>query len=98
MNKSYRNQNLVKPQLAFNRKPDNSDTSPWKPLLKTKPHAKLPLKTSLSTFEDELQHKQYDHAKFLPLLISRTTSASSAPSGSSTPSGSRLNHNRRARG
>ncbi len=34
---AFRTQNLVKPQLAFDVKPDNNDNSPWKPLLTTKP-------------------------------------------------------------
>ncbi|TGO48522.1 hypothetical protein BCON_0238g00130 [Botryotinia convoluta] len=41
LDNSLRTQNLVKPQLAFEVKPDNEDTSPWLPLLKTKPHAKV---------------------------------------------------------
>ncbi|KAJ5155987.1 hypothetical protein N7492_008790 [Penicillium capsulatum] len=38
---------IPKPQLLFDRKPDNSDLGPFKPLLKTKPHATVPLDKSL---------------------------------------------------
>ncbi|TAQ84719.1 hypothetical protein B7494_g6954 [Chlorociboria aeruginascens] len=57
----FRNLNLVKPQLAFIHKPDNSDESPWKPLLTTKPHATVPLEDSLGTFTDEFEQNQYRH-------------------------------------
>lgn len=66
---AFRTQNLVKPQLAFNVKPNNTDNSPWKPLLTTKPHAKKPLEESLDTFTDELDQTQYDFTDFLPLLL-----------------------------
>jgi exosome complex exonuclease RRP6 len=59
----------VKPQLAFQTKPNNSDITPWKPLLTTKPHALIPLAESLDTFTNEEGHQQYDYTKFLPLLI-----------------------------
>lgn len=57
----FRNQNLVKPQLAFNNKPNNNPTGPWKPLLKTKPHAIVPLEKSLVTFTNEYGRTQYKH-------------------------------------
>lgn len=34
---------LPKPQLKFKRTPDNSNNTPWKPPLRSKPHAKVPL-------------------------------------------------------
>ncbi|CRL17590.1 Ribonuclease D [Penicillium camemberti] len=40
---------IPKPQLLFNRKPDNTDMGPFKPLLKTKPHAIVPLEKCLKT-------------------------------------------------
>ncbi|KAF7911668.1 uncharacterized protein EAE98_011932 [Botrytis deweyae] len=61
LDNSLRTQNLVKPQLAFEVKPDNEDTSPWLPLLKTKPHAKVPLEDSLGIFTNEYDQKQYKH-------------------------------------
>lgn len=38
---------IPKPQLQFERLADNTDVSPFKPLLKTKPHAMVPLEQSL---------------------------------------------------
>ncbi|PWY87885.1 exosome complex exonuclease Rrp6 [Aspergillus sclerotioniger CBS 115572] len=38
---------IPKPQLQFERPADNTDTSPFKPLLKTKPHASVSLEDSL---------------------------------------------------
>lgn len=38
---------MQKPQLHFNRKVDNYDTTTWKPLLKTKPHALISLEESV---------------------------------------------------
>ncbi|KAF7943410.1 hypothetical protein EAE96_011336 [Botrytis aclada] len=61
LDNSLRTQNLVKPQLAFEVKPDNEDTSPWLPLLKTKPHAKVPLEESLGMITNEYDQKQYKH-------------------------------------
>ncbi|KAI0179669.1 ribonuclease H-like domain-containing protein [Hypoxylon sp. FL1284] len=56
-----RNANIIKPQNAFEVKPDNQDTSPWKPILTKKPHAQVPLEKSLVTFKDENQTTQYKH-------------------------------------
>ncbi|KAL4892121.1 ribonuclease H-like domain-containing protein [Aspergillus ambiguus] len=39
---------IPKPQLQFERLADNTDVSPFKPLLKTKPHATVPLEQSLN--------------------------------------------------
>lgn len=61
--------NIVKPQNAFEQKPDNFDLGPWKPLLTVKPHAAVPLENSLGTFLDEQERTQYDYSLFLPLLI-----------------------------
>lgn len=38
---------IPKPQLQFERRPDNSDVSPFKPLLKAKPHATVSLEKYL---------------------------------------------------
>lgn len=59
LGKSFRNQNLLKPQLGFDHKPQNADNSPWKPLLTSKPHAIIPLEKSLGTFTNDFGHKQY---------------------------------------
>ncbi|TVY41488.1 Exosome complex exonuclease [Lachnellula occidentalis] len=66
---AFRNQNLVKPQLAFDIKPDNQDTSPWKPLLTSKPHATVPLEESLGIITNDYDQKQYDYTTFFPLLV-----------------------------
>ncbi|KAH8595178.1 ribonuclease H-like domain-containing protein [Bisporella sp. PMI_857] len=58
---SFRTQNLVKPQLAFDIRPDNNDNSPWKPILKTKPHATQPLEESLTIFTNDFGQQQYRH-------------------------------------
>ena len=39
--------NLPKPQLLFQRLPMNDDETPFKPLLHSKPHARVPLEESL---------------------------------------------------
>lgn len=61
LGKSFYNQNLPKPQLAFAHKPQNADESPWKPLLTSKPHALVPLEESLGTFKNQFNHTQYRH-------------------------------------
>ncbi|CZS92548.1 hypothetical protein WAI453_006706 [Rhynchosporium graminicola] len=58
---TYRNQNLLKPQLAFDVKPDNDNDSPWKPLLTSKPHAIVSLEDSLPTFTNDHDQIQYRH-------------------------------------
>lgn len=85
LSNAFRTQNLLKPQLAFNVKPDNNDISPWKPLLKTKPHATVPLEESLGLITNDFDQKQYDYTEFLPLL------ALKSPEGLSKSA--RLKHN-----
>lgn len=60
---------MLKPQLAFDVKPDNQDITPWKPLLTTKPHAIQSLKDSLGIFTNDYDQQQYDYTDFLPLTI-----------------------------
>ena len=62
---------IPKPQLQFEHRPDNSDGGIFKPLLKTKPHATVPLKKSLreknidgkigypSPYDTEIRNAQY---------------------------------------
>jgi hypothetical protein len=73
---AFRNQNLVKPQLAFEVKPDNHDNSPWKPILSSKPHATVPLEKSLGIITNDFDKKQYDYTDFLPLLVLPPTASS----------------------
>lgn len=42
---------IPKPQLLFEHKPDNSESGLFRPLLKTKPHATVPLDKALQTKE-----------------------------------------------
>ncbi|KAJ4293007.1 exosome nuclease subunit [Collariella sp. IMI 366227] len=58
---SLKRANILKPQNAFERKIDNLDSGPWKPLLTGKPHAQVPLEKSLTTFTDEEDRTQYRH-------------------------------------
>ena len=58
---SLKRANILKPQNTFERKPDNFDQGPWKPLLSSKPHAQVSLEESLTTFVDENQNTQYKH-------------------------------------
>ncbi|KAI5922934.1 ribonuclease H-like domain-containing protein [Camillea tinctor] len=66
LDQSIRRANILKPQNTFEIKPDNQATSPWKPLLTTKPHAVVPLEQSLDTFTDEAQTTQYGPFISLP--------------------------------
>lgn len=52
---------LAKPQLTFDNVPTNDETGGFRPLLVTKPHAKIPLQECLKTFEDSKAREQYPH-------------------------------------
>lgn len=57
---SLKRANILKPQDAFDRKANNFESGPWKPLLTAKPHATVPLEDSLVTFiETEYNTVQY---------------------------------------
>lgn len=62
--KAYRTQNIAKPQLLFDKVPTNDETSPFKPLLRTKPNATVALPESLSLHVTEDGSKQYDLHSF----------------------------------
>lgn len=64
-----RRANILKPQNAFEVKPDNTSASPWKPILTKKPHATVPLDQSLGTFSNETDSTQYDYSIFLPHIF-----------------------------
>ncbi|KAL3475021.1 ribonuclease H-like domain-containing protein [Aspergillus californicus] len=51
---------IPKPQLKFERQVDNTGTSPFKPLLKTKPHAIEPLEKSLIPLPDGEYRNPYE--------------------------------------
>lgn len=67
---------IPKPQLEFEHKPDNTDMGPFKPLLKTKPHAIVPLEKCLKTkkidgatgyphpYETEIRESQYPESVY----------------------------------
>ncbi|KAK8113862.1 exosome complex exonuclease rrp protein [Apiospora kogelbergensis] len=63
---SMRRANILKPQNVFEVKPDNTSTSPWKPILTKKPHATVPFAQSLNTFNNEADSTQYDYSIFFP--------------------------------
>ncbi|KAF2278320.1 exosome complex exonuclease-like protein Rrp6 [Westerdykella ornata] len=50
-----------KPQLLFEHVPKNDETGGFRPLLSTKPHAKIPLDECLKTFRDSNGNEQYPH-------------------------------------
>ena len=57
--KAYRTRNIVKPQLSFDNIPKNDETTPFKPLLRTKPNAIVTLEESLKLVAAEDGSKQY---------------------------------------
>lgn len=61
---SLKRANILKPQNNFERKVDNFATGPWKPLLSSKPHAKVSLEDSLTTFVDDDNNTQYVYLSF----------------------------------
>jgi exosome complex exonuclease RRP6 len=58
--RSFRDQDIPKPQLLFARVPRNDESTPFKPLLRSKPHAILPLDQSLEMIDNDEGRKQYD--------------------------------------
>ncbi|CCX17119.1 ribonuclease H-like domain-containing protein [Pyronema domesticum] len=58
---SWSTKHLNKPQLLFDVKPNNFDDSPFRPLLVTKPNAKIPYEKSFEMFTNEKGSKQYIH-------------------------------------
>lgn len=58
--RSFRDQDIPKPQLLFAKVPRNDESTPFKPLLRSKPHATLPLDQSLEMIDNDEGRKQYD--------------------------------------
>ena len=52
---------IPKPQTFFDNQPNNLDSSPFKPLLETKPHAVVPLSKSLRKTANDNGSHSYDH-------------------------------------
>ncbi|KAL8720101.1 MAG: hypothetical protein Q9225_002977 [Loekoesia sp. 1 TL-2023] len=57
----YRFQTLPKPQRLFRKVPRNDETTPFKPLLQSKPNAVVPLENSLATAPTLDGSMQYRH-------------------------------------
>jgi exosome complex exonuclease RRP6 len=51
--------NVARPQLKFKTPPDNVNGSPWRPLLKEKPNAMVPLDSSLTLDENGEESLEY---------------------------------------
>ncbi|KAJ4348419.1 exosome nuclease subunit [Didymosphaeria variabile] len=52
---------LPKPQVLFEYVPKNNEMGGFRPLLTSKPHAKVPLEYCLQTFKDSRNREQYPH-------------------------------------
>ncbi|MCJ1437193.1 Exosome component 10 [Xylographa pallens] len=63
-------QDIPKPQLLFNKVPDNQETTAFKPLLRTKPHAIVPLEESISPVLLEGGVEEYKHPYQIEILQS----------------------------
>ena len=63
--KAFRDQNMSKPQLLFNNVPSNDEITAFKPLLRLKPHAIVPLEESMNPILSEDGSKQYDTRFYL---------------------------------
>ncbi|KAL2415452.1 Exosome complex exonuclease RRP6 [Exophiala dermatitidis] len=53
---SWSSEVTEKPQQFFERQVDNAETKPWKPLLKQKPHATVPLEESIGNEDTGYKH------------------------------------------
>jgi exosome complex exonuclease RRP6 len=81
LDRNIRFANVVKPQLAFERRPDNFPQEPWKPLLTSKPHATVPLGQSLVQFKEGASRSQYapkPHRSYRAFLKSAQAGAKDA--------------------
>jgi exosome complex exonuclease RRP6 len=52
---------IAKPQLLFEALPNNNETGGFRPLLTSKPHAKVPMEECMKTFKDSRGREQYVH-------------------------------------
>ncbi|KAI4279396.1 MAG: hypothetical protein LQ337_000319 [Flavoplaca oasis] len=59
--REYRYQNIPKPQRLFRKVPTNSETSPFKPLLQSKPNALVSLEQSLASTPAQDGSMHYKH-------------------------------------
>ncbi len=68
--RSSREKELAKPQLLFAKIPRNDQTTPFRPLLTSKPHAVLPLDDSLVTVHNDDGVEQYaKYQSFYPVTF-----------------------------
>ena len=65
--KAYRNSEIPKPQLLFNRVPTNNEATSFKPLLRIKPHAKISLDESINPSISEDGFSKYDTKFYLSI-------------------------------
>ena len=63
--KAHRTQNIAKPQLSFDNIPTNDETTPFKPLLRTKPNAIVALAESIKLVAAADGSKQYVQRTYL---------------------------------
>ncbi|KAL9615546.1 MAG: hypothetical protein Q9167_000059 [Letrouitia subvulpina] len=76
--REYRNRDIPKPQLMFEKVPKNDGTTPFKPLLRFKPHAVIPLEAEVPSvdndgnilayknpYETEIQHYKYPDSVYV---------------------------------
>ncbi|KAF2099970.1 hypothetical protein NA57DRAFT_65802 [Rhizodiscina lignyota] len=72
----FKTGNLTKPQLLFEHPPRNDETTPFKPLLTSKPHAIVPLEDSLrlqsSVDEDTQEQRQHYAHPYAPEINAYT--------------------------
>ena len=65
----HRSQILPKPQLLFEHPPKNNETTPFRPLLHSKPHSIQPLESCIQEDFVEDKPKQYDNQFYLPQMF-----------------------------
>lgn len=63
--KNFASSNIAKPQLLFEKVPRNDEDTPFKPLLRSKPHAIEPLNESIRLEAVESALDQYDYHFYL---------------------------------
>ncbi|KAE8146453.1 ribonuclease H-like domain-containing protein [Aspergillus avenaceus] len=70
---------IPKPQLQFERLADNTDVSPFKPLLRTKPHAVVPLEESLKSTDPAIGFRNPYEAEIRSAKYPEPTYSESTP-------------------
>ena len=58
---ALRSQDIEKPQLTFDNKPSNQTTTPFKPLLQSKPHASVALETAPIATDDDSKQQYVEY-------------------------------------